>query len=333
MTAKEQRPKLSIVIASYNRRELLQRCLESLTSQTEDPTGFEVLVADDGSSDGTAEMIEGFPAHFTLRTLQLENGGWARALNAGAKASFGRVCLFVDDDIIASPHLVAAHIAAHDSEEPVIGVGKLVQQPPDARDWFAHTLARGWIDHYEELDRRPADWTDCYGANLSVVRSAFLECGGFDTDLPAAVDLELCVRLTEAGCRTRYVPDAEAIHDDQKLMPRMLRDAEVSGVAHVMVAERHRPTRARLLDWAAAADRRELALRRFLIATRVPPRAMAAFGRLLPGEGRKAIWLHFVRKLAFWRSVRAQVDRDRWRQLTDESVADEHDRDFVQSLP
>ena len=52
----------------------------------------------------------------------------------------------------------------------------------------------------------------------------------------------------------------------------------------------------------------------------MPPKPLAAMGSLLPGTGRKMIWLHFVRRFAFWRSVRSHVDRRFWRELTVEDV-------------
>ncbi len=72
----------------------------------------------------------------------------------------------------------------------------------------------------------------------------------------------------------------------------------------------------KLLGWFGAATRREIALRRALIALRVPPSILAAAGRLLLGEGRQDAWYEFVWKLAFWRSVRASVSRARWAELT-----------------
>ena len=63
---------LSVLIASHNRRELLRRCLDSLARQTQDPATFAVIVADDGSTDGTADMVASFEAPFRLSLLRLE---------------------------------------------------------------------------------------------------------------------------------------------------------------------------------------------------------------------------------------------------------------------
>jgi hypothetical protein len=70
-----------------------------------------------------------------------------------------------------------------------------------------------------------------------------------------------------------------------------------------------------------------------LIAGRIPPEPLAALGRLLPGSGRKMIWLHFVRRFGFWRSVRRQVDDGRWRELTAAAGAASREPGVTQSVP
>ncbi len=324
---------LTVVITSYNRRELLRRCLDSLAVQTLDQSRFEVLVLDDGSTDGTTEMVESLSTPYKLRLLSGSQRRWARARNAGVEAAEGRICLHVDDDIICGARMLADHVAAHEEGERIVAVGKLIQAPPDADDWYAHAFAQGLNEHYDELLQRPPAWTDCYGANLSTTRAVYLEVGGFATDLPAAIDLEFGYRLVEAGCSLRYLPDADGIHDDQKLSQRMLEEAEIFGRAHVQVVEKHPGAEAQLLDWVGPAGPIELTIRRAAIASRVPPPALAALGRLLPGSGRKMIWLHFVRRLGFWRSVRAQVDDARWRQLTSGKAAAAGEPGVAQSVP
>jgi glycosyltransferase involved in cell wall biosynthesis len=309
-------PQLSVLIATHNRFELLERCIAALKAQTQDPADFELIVADDGSSDGTAAKLEALQTPFELLVLQLEKAGKPVVLNAAIEAARGEVCLFLDDDIIASPGLVAEHLAAHRREPKTLGIGALVQRESEGEDWFVQTFTRAWNDHYEELRRRPARWTDCYGANFSAPRGTLVEIGGFSSEVATVEDFDIAYRLRGAGLRITYVPRASAVHDDQKPRSRMLADLRREGAAYVEFAERHPGTAAELLDWAAAAGPVELRLRRLLIALRVPPSSLAALGSLIPGPGRKMIWLHVIRRLAFWRSVRGAVDRRRWLRIT-----------------
>lgn len=311
-----QAPELSVLIASHNRRRLLHRCLDSLAAQTAAGGEFEVVVAADGASDGTPEMVERYEAPFQLRVLRLEKGGKAAAVNAAIESAQGSVCLFLDDDVIASPELVAGHLAAHREDPRCVGIGALTQQPPDARDWFAHAYAVSWDERYRELERREPDWTDCYGGNLSAPRRTLLEIGGVATDLEAVEDLDLGFRLVAAGCRPRYLPHAHGVHDDQKLRGRMLADTERFGTFCAAYAERLPATRPKLLGWFPQTTPREILLRRALLALRTSPRLLAAAGAAIPGRDRRQVWFGFVSRYTFWRGVRLGMTRERWRETS-----------------
>jgi glycosyltransferase involved in cell wall biosynthesis len=310
MTAKPC--ELSVIIATHNRRELLRRCLEALARQTQDPLTFEVIVAVDGSDDGSAEMVEALKTPYDLRLLTLEKQGHAVAQNAALALAAAPICLLLDDDVIASPELIAAHVEGHRHNPGAIGIGALTQEPVAANDWYAHAFARGWAEHYEELATREAHWSDCYGANLSFPREAIKAIGGISTDIPSAKDFDLALRLSNVGCVPAYFPRALGVHDDQKRHDRMLVDAQRAGAMHVELSQRFPAAGPELLDWQADAGPRELALRRSLIAAHVSPAPLAWLGRFVPGEGRKMIWLHFTRRLAFWRGVRQRVNRHAW---------------------
>lgn len=308
---------LSVLIASHNRRERLLRCLDSLASQTQDPTSFEVIVADDGSGDGSAELAEAFEAPFRLRVLKLEKGGKAAALNAAIELAEGGVCLFLDDDIVASPELVAEHLAAAREAPATLGIGVLTQKPPRGRDWFARAYATAWDERYRELERRGADWPDCYGGNFSAPRNALLEVGGFATDLAAVEDIELGYRLCQAGSVARYLPRAHGVHDDDaKGRRRMLADARGFGAFCAEFAESHPATRPKLLGWFLSPTPRDVTLRRLLLALRVPAGVLAQAGSLIPGSGRKQVWFGVVSRYVFWRGAREKMSRGRWLETT-----------------
>ena len=307
-------PELTVVIASHNREALLRRCLESLCRQTADPTSFEAIVADDGSDDGTAAMVGAFQAPFRLRLLELEQGGQAAAQNTAIAVARGEVCLFLDDDMIASPELVAAHLAAHREDPRALSVGQLTQEPVRGRDPYAHAFARGWEQRYRDLEDKALDWADCYGGNMAAPREVLREIGGFATDLPSSEDLEIALRLCEAGCRPRYVAAALAVHDDQKPGSRILADTQRFGSFCAHFVATHPRTRRRLIGWFPETTVREILLRRALLAARLRPGWLAAMGRLLPSRPRE-VWFGFVARYAFWHGVRGAMDRDQWRQV------------------
>jgi peptidoglycan/xylan/chitin deacetylase (PgdA/CDA1 family) len=309
-------PELSVIVATHNRRELLARCIDSLKAQGADPGRYEVIVADDASGDGTAEAMERLETPFRLRCLRLQKGGQAAAQNAAIAEAAGRVALILDDDVVAGPRLVSEHLAAHESNRRLLGVGRLEQRPPRRRDYFAAIFARTWNRHYAELRGREIDWTACFGANLSVPIEALRQVGGFATDLPVGEDMEVAYRLEKVGCEPRFLPEAKAVHDDEKGWRQLLADSKRQGFGQVVLADRHPEMNARLFGWFGATSRREVAVRRLLLALRVPPRPLVPLGRLLPGEGRKELWFQFVSRFAFWRAAKEAMDPERWEQTT-----------------
>jgi peptidoglycan/xylan/chitin deacetylase (PgdA/CDA1 family) len=308
------RQALAVLIATHNRREMLGRCLEALARQSEDPGSYEVIVADDGSDDGTGAMLDELHKPFRLRSLRLEKTGKAAALNEALKMVEAERCLFIDDDVIASERLVARHIAAGRGNPRALALGKLVQRPPKRRDPYAAAAAARWNRRYEELAGGAVEWTDCYGANFSAPHRTLVEIGGFDAGLPAVEDLEIGFRLARAGCVPVYLPDAEALHDDEKPGRRVLADERGFGSWCAGFVERHPETRPALLGWFSASTVREVGLRRLLLGLRVAPGALVLAGRLIPGRERRQIWFDFVARYAFWHGVRSAAGRDGWRQ-------------------
>jgi GT2 family glycosyltransferase/peptidoglycan/xylan/chitin deacetylase (PgdA/CDA1 family) len=309
---------LAVLIASHQRRERLRRCLDALAAQTLDPNDFEVIVADDASSDGTAAAVEAYAeeAPFRLRVLRLAKMGKPAALNEAIAACEAKLCLFLDDDVIASPQLLAEHLAAAREHPRALALGKLIQRQPSDDDWFAHAYTASWNQRYEELATKSPDWADCYGANFSVPLEALREVAGFDADLGAVEDIELGYRLSLAGCTPVYLPAAEALHDDEKTRGRILGDIVGFGEFCAAFGERHPDTRGRLLGWFLETTPREALLRRLILALRLPPRLIAAPGRLLPDQGRRQVWFGLVSKYAFWLGVRRAMSRRRWLETT-----------------
>lgn len=305
---------LAVLIATHNRRQLLARCLEALAGQTADPGCFEVIVANDGSGDGTARMLEELETPFRLRSLRLEKTGKPAALNAALAETEASACLFIDDDVIASPELVAEHLAAHRADPDALSLGKLVQRPPSRRDPYAEAAAKRWNRRFSELESRQADWADCYGANFCAPRRRLVEIGGFAEGLEAIEDLEIGYRLSDAGCAVTYLPGAAAVHDDEKPGSVVLAHERRFGTWCADFVAAHPDARARLLGWFAASTPREAALRRLLLALRIPPTALRRAGAPIPGRGRRQVWFDFVSRYAFWHGVRSGCAREQWRQ-------------------
>jgi peptidoglycan/xylan/chitin deacetylase (PgdA/CDA1 family)/glycosyltransferase involved in cell wall biosynthesis len=309
---------LSVIIPTFNRSGQLRACLQALNRQCSTSGAFEVVVVVDGSTDDTLEMLASFQASYPLQIVRQENSGQPVALNRGIAAASGRYCLFLDDDILAEPGLVAEHLRAQQSQERLVAAGQIgITVPPKAR-WYVRAFAEGWRRHYESLNDGSAKfgWESCYSGNLSAPRQVLLDCGGFTTELTRGFDVELAYRLVQSGCALAYLPAAKGLHDERKGFPQLIRDAELAGSSGANCYQMEARILCSALGSFCAGGWRKLLLKRILLGLRIPPRVLVYLGALLDFE-RQASWQAFVQNLCYWRGVRHAIGGSTlWRQLT-----------------
>jgi glycosyltransferase involved in cell wall biosynthesis/peptidoglycan/xylan/chitin deacetylase (PgdA/CDA1 family) len=296
---------LSVIIPTYNRAGRLQACLQALTHQTQTPGDFEVIVVVDGSTDETAEMLAELTTPYALNVLFQANQGQNVARNHGVSHARGWYCLFLDDDIIAEPQLISEHLYLHIHQERVVGIGQISLNINNA-DWFTQRFAEGWHEHYRQLNmalRKPT-WADCYGGNMSVSRTLFLEVGGFAVDIPRSHDIELGYRLEQHGLSFEYLPQAIGHQLEQKRTRQLFADAEKAGAAWITLSERHPALLHHLLGSFCDASAREIILRELLWHSRISPRILAWVGNWIPKKSWAAKWYRFLFTYSYWRGIR-----------------------------
>ncbi|MCC7126113.1 MAG: glycosyltransferase family 2 protein [Acidobacteria bacterium] len=207
--------KLSVVIATYRRCEVLRETLTRLAAQSLPAERFEVVVVDDGSPDDTPRMVEALRGTlpFALRFLRHENRGPGYTENVGIRAAAHDLVLLMADDIWAHPRMLEEHLATH-ARYPAVHVGVLggVSQSPRLpptvlhRHWDPFQYQR--FHHGEELDG-----VHFMACNISVKRSFLLKHGLFlERHGAAHEDIELGYRLRERGLRLVYNANASAEH-------------------------------------------------------------------------------------------------------------------------
>lgn len=217
---------LSLVIPTHNRRILLLRLLRELGEQSLRPDLFEVIVSDDGSTDGTAEAAEcliaaGLPYRACL--YRQTCGGPARARNLGAQHATGDAIVFCGDDCLPDRHLLWRHYHAHrrDDLNPKAVQGLTLWHPDLPPDDFMVYLVDdgGQQANWRSLRTADGAWRDdapgwFLTTNVSVSRLAFEQEGGFDEHFPHAAweDIEFSIRLAKRGLPTRFCPDAINYH-------------------------------------------------------------------------------------------------------------------------
>lgn len=205
----------SVVIPTYNRRDTLLVVLRSLERQDAPELLREVVIVDDGSTDGTPEFVADFQSPLEINLLTGRRGGPAAARNAGVEAASAEYVLFLCDDVEATAKLLRAHAARRHGEQGLNAVVGRVDWPVEKKvshfEEFAIENYHFGFGAFKGLEELPF-----YGfitANLSIRRELLLDLGGFDEGFSYGwEDTDLGLRAAQAGVRLLYAPDALAYH-------------------------------------------------------------------------------------------------------------------------
>jgi glycosyltransferase involved in cell wall biosynthesis len=206
---------LSVVIATYNRRDTLKVTLQCLSVQTLPADQFEVIVVDDGSPDDTQAMVESLIAEmpYRLRYYRHANRGPGASENRGIHEATADLVLLIADDIQPTPSMLACHVQAHERRPDgnIAVLGRALQSPRLPETHFQ----RHWDPFKFQHMRKPMEvpYWKFWACNISIARKFLLENGLF-SELKGAAheDVELGYRLARKGLRILYEPDALAHH-------------------------------------------------------------------------------------------------------------------------
>lgn len=212
-------PNLSIIIPTYNRSAVLIKTLEAYKNQTAVDKILEILVVDDGSTDGTEEAVGRFSAGcpFPIRYLRQDHEGPAKGRNRAIRESKGQLLLMGDDDVIPCVTMVAEHLALHLQysalTDAILGhvAWSPELRPTPFMEWLAQDGGMTAYNHMQEgLLGRPI----LLAGNMSLKRDFLLQNGLFDEAFrsPAFEDIELGIRLVARGMRVFYNPRAVGFH-------------------------------------------------------------------------------------------------------------------------
>jgi GT2 family glycosyltransferase len=237
--------KLSVVVPTHDRSQVLLRVLDGLGEQTLPRDAFEVIVVDDGSRPEHREKLRAFRAPYELHVVEKPQGGLASARNAGADRARGSYLLFLDDDVMPDRDLLREHLAAHDSAGRTVAVVGALPYPPHVRmTTFLWYLERsGHYDLYRHPDKYPAGRPPMppLNGNSSIPRAAFFDVGRYDESFSqyGSEDLDLGYRLARAGIPFVYDPRAVGYHDHVKDFPQFLTDMERAGESLIQLYRKH----------------------------------------------------------------------------------------------
>ena len=233
---------ISVVVPVLDGLPWLEEQLAALCAQ-ECPQPWEIVVADNGSTDGTVEAARSWVEHCAnLRVVDASaRAGPAAARNIGAQAAAGELLAFCDADDVVRPDWLGS-IARCLAEADVVG-----------GEFDMASLNGGW----PAVPAPPATWQMGFlpaglSSNLGVRRSAFEEAGGFSEDLRVGEDVDLCWRLQLAGRRFALAPGAVVAKREDERLGRVFRRALAYGRSGPLLYRRYRAAGARRQLWAAA---------------------------------------------------------------------------------
>lgn len=296
----------SVVIPTYNRLPILQKCLRALEYQDirRDSViaGYEVVLVDDGSTDGTLEWLEAHKDEFPhLRSHSQDHQGPAAARNLGVKEAKGDTIIFIDSDLVVTENFLQAHVDALVKGEKQLGSDRIFTY-----GWVINTCN---FDNPNSEPYKITDFSAAYFAtgNVAIARKWLEEAGLFDTrfQLYGWEDLELGVRLKQLGLKLIKCPEAVGYHWHPPFnldqIPRMI-DREIQrGRMGVLFYEKH-PT------WEVKMMIQMTWLHRILwgilsLGGRLNEKTMAPFLQWLIDRGKSQLALEVARIFLNWYNV------------------------------
>lgn len=207
----------SVIVVAYNSRAYLARCIESVLSEL--APDDELIVVDNGSTDGSADLALRYPR---VRLLRGTNIGYAAGNNRGAAHARGDVLVFLNPDTALHSGALGALLAPYEQRADAVlttaclvhmGQPEIVNSCGNTMHYTGLTYCRGAGRPRAAYDE-PAEVDAVSGAAFAISRAAFEELGGFDESFFMYVeDTDLSWRARLAGCRCLYVAGAVVEHD------------------------------------------------------------------------------------------------------------------------
>lgn len=217
-------PSIAAIICSYNRAAYLYKAIESLTNQTLPMEQYEIIIVDNGSTDGTEAMVKEKFSHVeNIRYIFEPNHGLSRARNAGWRSSRAHFVAFLDSDAIARPDWLERIVDAFNSVKPTPGcIGGRIDaiweapRPPWLPDQLLINLS---LVNFEHGPLVLPESVCLVGANMAFPLITLEELGGFATDLGMRKDIVLGMEenylqylIRENGWSCYYHPEILVSH-------------------------------------------------------------------------------------------------------------------------
>ena len=296
-------PQISVVVPTYNRLGRLAKVISALEQQEFPSDDYEIIVVCDGSSDGTEDYLNGLSSERNVRCFSQANQGPAAARNLGIKKAIGEFVVFIDDDVVASPQLLAEHMRSHrEAGREIVVIGPLLS--PDGFEmapwvrWEQEMLMKQYRTLLAGIWQTSA--RQFYTGNASIRRSHILAAGGFDEGFRRAEDVELAYRLASRGLDFILNMEAAGLHFAERSFRSWLEAAQTYGRNDVIFA-RDRNQKWLLPKLQAEFRERHVLIQSLVCWCRGRPRltAIAGYVMKLSADGATLIGAERIERLAY----------------------------------
>ena len=231
---------LSVIIAARNEADGIQAQLDAVLGQECEPL-FEVLVADNGSTDGTAAVVNALAARDPrLRVVDASaHAGMTYARNVAARQAEGRFLVFTDADDLAAPGWLAAlHVALQRTGFVAARLEHEQLNPAWTAAWRGHEQVAGLI----ERSYGPR-WPYGYGTSIAIRSDLDAAVGGWDETLGPSCDMDYCYRVQrDTDAQLVFAGDAVMHYRHRTTLRATLRQSTSYAADEMLVQERHRAT-------------------------------------------------------------------------------------------
>lgn len=236
---------ISLIIPTYNRFDALIETLDTLTKIEFPHNSWEAVIVDDGSTDETENAVKKWleTSLINVRYFRQENAGPARARNLGAKEAKGKYLIFIDNDILVEPDFIKLHLESLQKNPNCWILGRIINSEKLKETPFG----RYRDDLHESFDefQNTSDLSESEGmtaANVSMLKSEFLELGGFDEgfSIASCEDLELAIRAKKRGIKILYNRKISGLHNDWAVsLPAYCRRQMLYSISDVLLCQKY----------------------------------------------------------------------------------------------
>lgn len=205
----------SIIIPNYNRANALIQTLSALSEQNVSPSSFEVIVVDDGSTDGSVARVRDMVLPFTLKILEQSNQGPGAARNRGTEIAESDLLVFLDADMIPAPDLLKGYMAMFNQYPRAIIIGRQTPWPKAYTKRFIQIYSSSLASDLGPISSE-VEFHALASGNFGVDRQSFQALQGFDENLWMNEDVDLGFRASKAGIKILYNPTCKGFHNHPK---------------------------------------------------------------------------------------------------------------------